>query len=327
MKYFLLSLALTSMLVAQEMVVDQLTSAQLQEIYQRLQSSTLLAPKLTDDELNRAAIHGLLARLGTGFTIGPVAPTAPQKLVSELLSPNVAYLRPATFNLAELPTADAALETLARSTASTLILDLRSPAPPGDPEAAAAWLSRFMPTQTPLFTVRTSGSPTPQAWLAKGEPRWTKDCLLLVDQDTGNIAEALAAVLQRDRHPRLIGSPTLGHAIRYAVQALTPTLEMRWGLAELWLDGQHSLFRHGLTPDLAVAFDPATKARQFKASETTGMKPLAFDQERPHRNEAARVAHQDPTLDYRIAPAEAPPMRDPVLQQALDYLTAQPLRK
>ena len=97
-------------------VVDTLPQAKLQEIFQHLQSaSSLNAPQLTDETLNRAAIQGLLARLGPGFSLVPKSPATdlPTKLVSELLSPETAYLRPATFTLEELPAADTACREIA----------------------------------------------------------------------------------------------------------------------------------------------------------------------------------------------------------------------
>ncbi len=331
MKYVaLLLLRLWMVAASADSVVDQLPQAKLQEIFQRLQSESLQSARLTDEELNRAAVQGLLERMGPGFQIVTKDSGFQGKLVSELLSAEIAYLRPASFTVEELPALDQALEALVKSSATTLILDFRSPAPPGTAELAAQWLSRFMPAGGPLFTVRTAGSATPQTFSATGKPLWTKPVLGLIDAETNNTAEAVASVLQRQRQMFLVGTSTLGQPIGYRTHALSETLEMRWAQSELMLDEKTSLFQHGLKPALETPFDLTTKRQQFTASETTGMKRFAFETERPRLNEAALVARTNPELDYHIAqsahqptPFDLPTARDPVLQQALDFLTAQ----
>jgi hypothetical protein len=316
--------------------VDQLTQAQLQEIFQQLKSAPLPAAQLSDEALNRAAVQGLLQRLGTGFSI--VAMTAladaPKKLVSELLSAEIGYLRPAAMDAASLTSADSALEAMGKSTATTLILDLRSPAQPSDAASAAQWLSRFLPAGTPLFQVRQSAAAALESFIATGTPLWTKPVLVLIDQETSNTAEAVAAVLQREKHYFLIGQATLGQPIRYGTKPLTETLEMRWAQAELMLTADTSLYNHGLIPDLEMVMDFGLKRQQFLSSETTGMKRYAYETERPRLNEAALVARTNPELDYKLAQSahetsvyDAPATRDPVLQQALDFLTAQAFLK
>ena len=65
-------------------VIDQLQQPQLQEIFKQLQTKSLSASQLSDEELNRAAVQGLLQRLGTGAALVPAAaPPTPGKLVSE----------------------------------------------------------------------------------------------------------------------------------------------------------------------------------------------------------------------------------------------------
>jgi hypothetical protein len=331
MKYISLLLLYPLLVAASaDSVVDQLPQAKLQEIFQRLQSASLDSAKLTDEELNRAAVQGLLERMGSGFQIVEKGSGFQGKLVSELLRPEVAYLRPGSLSAEELPALDHALEALDKSSATMLILDFRSPAAPGTAELAAQWLSRFIPTGNPLFTVRTSGTATPQAYTATGKPLWMKPVLGLIDAETNNTAEAVAAVLQRQRQMFLVGTSTLGQPIEYRTHPLTDTLEMRWAASELMLDEKTSLFHHGLKPTLETRFDPTIKLQQFTASEATGMKRLAFEIERPRLNEAALVARTNPELNHRIAqsanqttPFDLPSARDPVLQQALDFLTAQ----
>jgi hypothetical protein len=65
----------------------------------------------------------------------------------------------------------------------------------------------------------------------------------------------------------------------------------------------------------------------LKAALESGVAPLAVETERPRMNEAALVAGTNPELDAMQAAARArgekpkPPLRDAVLQRALDAIT------
>lgn len=316
-------------------VTDQLRQPQLQEIFKQLQTKSLSASKLTDEELNRAAVQGLLQRLGTGAALVPAAASPPTgKLVSELLLHSIAYLRPASLTVAEIASLDAALEGLAASKAETLILDLRAPTSPGEPMAATEFLSRFLPDATPLFQVRTAGAEATRAFVSKGEPRWQKPLLILMDTDTGNVGEIIAAVLQQKLSAWLIGSPTIGHACEYRISPVTPEWNLRIAESETLLGGDRKLFGVGLTPDIRADFESSKKLLQFTESEKSGMKRYAYEVERPRMNEAALVAQTNPELDYQIARSahettefDRPAAIDPVLQQAVDFLTAQAFLK
>ena len=316
--------------------VDSLNQGQMQEIFHQLQSKSLTAPRLTDEELNRAAIQGLLQRLGTGASLLPIETTPPpaRKLISELFNTNIAYLRPASFTVEEIPRLDVSLDSLAKSTATTLVLDLRAPAAQSDPIAATQFLSRFLPDATPLFQVRKAGEEKPRAFVTKGKPRWSKSLLLLVDSETNNAAETIAAVLQQKLRCYLIGSPTPGHAIEYRLQPVSPTHQLRIAQSEVVLEGGRTIFGQGLQPDLIANMASEVKNKQFIESETSGMKRFAYETERPRMNEAALVAQTNPELGYQIAksanqttPFDIPAANDAVLQQAIDFLTAQDFLK
>lgn len=320
---------------AQESAVDQLKQPQLQEIFQQLQTKSLAAAELNDEALNRAAVQGLLQRLGTGAALVPAdAKPTTGKLLSEMLPGNLAYLRPGTFGLEEIASLEVALDALAASKATTLILDLRSPASPGEPMAAREFLSRFLPDATPLFQVRTAGREPPRPFISKGQPHWQKPLLLLIDQETGNVAELIAAVLQQKLGVWLIGTPTPGHACEYRMAPLTPAWQLRIAESEALLEGDRTLYRTGLQPDLRCPFNLATKNTQFAESEKSGMKRFAYEVERPRINEAALVGQTNPELSYQLAQSahqstnfDRPIATDPVLQQAVDVLTAQEFLK
>ncbi len=314
--------------------VDRLNASQMQEAFRLLQRHFVQPEKLSDEELNRAALHGLFARLQQGAALldrssdsNGNQDAAVTPLTSELLTPKVAYLRPGNFSPEELPQMDAALGELAKSTAETLLLDLRSPAPDGDFRMAQQILSRFLPEGEALFEIHRPGGTIPQRMTAEGTPLWTKSVLLLVDSETTNVAEAVAVVLKSKLKSFVIGSKTRGLAVQFKEFALGNDLALRLADAEIRATSGTDLFGSGLMPDVPAPFDPQEKCRIFTAAAKEGMQPFVLEAERPRMNEAALVAGSNPELTNQIAKSagqktawDQPLPRERVVQQALDFL-------
>lgn len=319
--------------LAQESAVDSLSQAQMQNIFQNLKSQSLTSPILTEEELNRAALQGLMQRMGNGISLISKSPQdiATLKFHSESLSPTTAYLRPSTFTVAEIARWETTLQSLAKSSTTThLILDLRVPAPPGEPDCALRILSLFLPDASTAFSTRTASDPTLKPQITKGPPDWTKPLIILVDSETNNIAEILAAALRHHQQALLVGTNTTGHALEYSHQEISPALSLRLPQTEALIAAPSPIFRRGLQPDLLTPFDPVVKNAQFLQSQTSGtIKSFAFAEQRPRHNEASLLSKNNPELDYQIAksagiptPWDIPAPTDPVIQQALDYITA-----
>ena len=88
--------------------------------------------------------------------------------------------------------------------------------------------------------------------------------------------------------------------------------------------------RVGQLPDVPVVLSRADKTAIFKASLEKGVAQFVYEVERPHLNEAALVNGTTPELDAardsqaarrRGAPPSKPPLRDTVIQHALDLVT------
>ena len=62
---------------------------------------------------------------------------------------------------------DAALKSLAEATVTTVILDLRSPAPAAEFSVAAQILERFLPAGQPLFSVQKPDDPAPRQFTTR----------------------------------------------------------------------------------------------------------------------------------------------------------------
>jgi hypothetical protein len=314
--------------------IDSLDQAALQETFRLLRTNYVQRDALTLEELNRAALDGLLKRLDFGAEMVPIEPAAPDSepalLVSEKLTDALGYVRPSTFSLEELPAFDAALRTLRDAKAGTLILDLRTPAPQGEFVVAAQILGRFLPPDQLLFSLQKPDDPHPQQFRSKEAALWTGKIVLLIDEEANNVAETIAAVLQSMLHPPIFGSATRGRTMEYQTAPISRTHALRFASAEMRLPDGTSLFRKGLAPTIPAAFDPDAKHRSFAAQATEGVKKFINSPERPRHNEQALVARTAPELPFDLAQAsgkptefDKPPLHDRVLQQAVDVLETQ----
>src|SRR5688572_20655897 len=122
--FVLCLLAAPALLTAAEKeVLDALPQNAIQSAFQVLRRDYIRREDLTFEELNRAALQGLLERLDFGAEIittdGPArVPTA--SVHAEFLAPGAAYLRPETFAEGEGAMFEAALANLVEKKAEHL---------------------------------------------------------------------------------------------------------------------------------------------------------------------------------------------------------------
>lgn len=315
-------------------LVDALNQTQLQEAFRLLRSGFIKREQLTYEELNRAALQGVLDRLESGAML--LTPTtlaeadSPYPFHAQKLGQAVCYVRPGRFNADEIPALDGALaEFLADAKLQTLILDLRSPQPLANFETAAALLGRFRPPGELLFKVTRPGDPSPRLFVSKSSPKsWDRQLLVLIDRETGNSAEIIAAVLQRKSKSLVFGERTPGLTVEYEDVPLATDRILRYAVAEVLLADDVSLFRKGVIPDIPVPSTIAGKHVLYRDSEHKDILDLIHIPPRPQVNEAALVSRTNPELDYYLAksnkkptPWDKPPVQDRVLHAALDLLT------
>lgn len=327
----MLLLALAGQAGAQPPAVDELSQPALQAAFQILQSEYIRGADLTLDELNRAALQGLLARLDLGAELVPVAaavPAAAGALVAERLTPAIACLRPRSWAAAELELLDGHLRDWGKAAVPHLILDLRSPAAPGEPQAAAALLERFVPRGELLFQLKQVGREEAELFIAGREPLWPRPLLVLVDAETGNLGETVAAVLQARGQALVVGARTRGATVRYETLPLDARWRLRFARAEMLLRDGRSLFREGVRPDFPVDLPLAVKRPLF-AVPAPVLKASITERARPRYNEAALIARHHPELDSYVRRSlgqpeqdDRPALQDRVLQRATDLLEA-----
>jgi hypothetical protein len=316
-----------------EELVNSLSPADLQTVINLIRSNFTNPDAITDTELNRATVEGLLVRLPRGISILPAkesAPTAtPAPLYSEIVAGRTGYIRLGSLNSANLQTLDKALIGFASKKVSDFIVDLRASNATTDFTLAAEFAKRFCPKGKPIFTLRKPVGRQDRAFTSDREPGFRGLVMVLADGDTSGAAEAIAAALRFYNKALVIGQPTAGRAAEYSDLPLPDGKILQLAVAEMISPEGRSLFPGGLSPDLPVEMSLAEKRQIFQSSSEKGMAPFIYDTGRPHMTEAALLAGTNPELEAAEAAQqrrgrapEKPPPHDPVLQRALDVVTS-----
>lgn len=309
--------------------VDDLSQAAIQTAFQVLSGEYIRRDDLTYDELNRAALQGLLDRLPMGAELirrnGDDAP-AEAGLHFEMLPGDTAYARPQGFGESMPAQLAARLKEAAEARARYLVLDLRQPAAPGSFDVAAAALECFVPQGELLFKMKQLGRQSADLFFSRSEPAWRQPLVVLVDEDTSNVGEAIAAVLEKRGLALLAGSPTRGGTVRYETRPVDARWMLRFARAEMLLADDSSIFQKGLMPRFRVPAPVEVKRFIFLASAGKTMTPHLRDTQKRRRSEADLIAGRDPDLDAYLerstgkAVLTAPVPPDLALQRALDML-------
>jgi hypothetical protein len=314
--------------------LEDISQAAIQSAFQILRTEYIRNGELTFEELNRAALQGLLQRLHLGAELvdklGAQPPVMPNGILTEMLADHIAYLRPLALSEKEVAVMEKTLADLSAKKVPHLILDLRTPSGPGEFSIASAVLNLFMPRGQMLFRLKQVARDDAELFIANRDPVWTGNAIVLIDEETNNLGETIAAVLKQSGRAILLGARTRGASVRYETVPLDDRWLLRFARAEMLLPDGTSLFGKGLTPDFPVNLSPTAKRQIFGIPEgVESVKDLIFDQARPRYNEAALVARKNPELESYIRQSQsnqtedaAPPPKDTVLQRAVDMINA-----
>jgi hypothetical protein len=316
-----------------EELVNSLGPADLQAVITLLKSNFTNPDAITDTELNRATVEGLMVRLPHGVILLPNKDSAPVEASSafygEILGDHIGYLRLGSLNSANLQAMDKSLSTFAGKKVDALIVDLRSSQARSDFAMGAEFAKRFCPKGKPLFTLRKPAAREDRVFNSDRDPAFQGLVMVLADGDTAGAAEALAAALRFYQKALVIGQSTAGRAVEYADLSLPGGKILRVAAAEMISPEGRSLFPEGVKPDLPVEMRVADKRQIFQSSAEKGMGPFVYETGRPHMNEAALLAGINPEVEAweaaqqrRGRGPEKPPTHDPVLQRALDVVTS-----
>jgi len=316
-----------------EQLVNSLSSADLQAVIALLKSNFTNPDAITDTELNRATIQGLMVRLPHGLMLLPnresAAMEAPIAFYSEILDGHIGYLRLGSLNSANLQALDKSLGSFAAKKVDALVIDLRASQATNDFAMAAEFAKRFCPKGKPLFTLRKPAAREDRVFNSDRDLAFRGLIMVLTDGDTAGAAEALADALRFYDKGLIMGQPTAGRAVEYSDLPLPSGKILRVAVAEIVSAEGHSLFLEGIKPDVPVEMSMVDKRQIFQLSSEKGMVPFVYEAGRPHMNEAALLAGTNPEVEAaetaqqrRGRAPEKPPTHDPVLQRALDVITS-----
>jgi hypothetical protein len=298
---------------------------------------------LSETELNRAAVQGLLATLNPRVMLltngSPSRPSADAPLVSRssVMESDIAYLRVARVGPGLAKALRDAWQTLGRTNhLKGIVLDLRYAA--GDDYAAAAdTVDLFLKKSLPLLNWGNG--------LARSKDKSdaiTVPVAVLVNRSTVGAAEALAAALRETGAGLILGGRTAGQAMIAQDFPLKNGDLLRVATAPVQLGNGSALTVQGLKPDITVEISPederayyadafkspprselaaAVGASSASASVTTNRAPR-----RPRLNEAELLRERREGLSEgdltgaRDHEVEKPLVHDPALARALDLL-------
>jgi hypothetical protein len=316
-----------------EQIIDSLGDGDLQAAIALLKTNFTNRDAITDTELNRAMLTGLLARMPGGLMLVPsqprgesAAPEPAASLYSEIFDGHIGYLRLGPLNTTNLKELDKNLQDFVAKKIDAVIVDLRASSV-GDFATAAEFAKRFCPKGKALFSVRKPAARQDRSFTSDRDPAFQGLIVALIDSDTAGGAEAVAGDLRFYDKALLVGQATAGRAVEYSDLALPSGKILRVASAEAVLADGQALFPGGVKPDLPVEMSLTDKLQVFRLSGEKGMTPFVYETERPHLNEAALIAGTNPELDIpdasrRSRARERQPARDSVLQRALDVVTS-----
>ncbi len=310
--------------------VDSLSDEDLKDFMRTLRENFVKPDLLSEAEVSRATIQGLIERLAPGASLQPAAGESGSGVSvfkSEIIAGSAGYLRIGSLNAENLAALDAALQDIAAKKIGAVILDLRA-TPAGSEFAQAAEVcKRFCPKGKVLFTVKKPTVRAEQVLTSKEDPKFTRLLVALVDGDTAGAAEIIAAVLRTHAKAMIFGQRTRGEAVEFSDIALPSGKLLRVAVAEAALPDATPVFPGGVKPDIVVDVSQETTQSVLKQGLESGVTSLVEETERQKMNEAALVAKRNPELDAMQAAqankGEKPkaPLRDVALQRALDFIT------
>ncbi|MDB6154170.1 MAG: Peptidase [Chthoniobacteraceae bacterium] len=311
--------------------VDSLSDADLARILPLLKENYIGAEKITEKEIARSTVQGLIDRLGGGTAIlqAPAsnAPAEPSPFRSELVDERTGYLRIGSLTPANLSELDTALQNFSTKGVTAIVLDLRATPAGSEFEPAAEICKRFCPKGKVLFTLKKATAKEERLFTSRDEPRYKGLIAVLVDSATSGAPEVIAAVLRTHTKAMLIGQRTRGQAAEFAELPLPSGKLLRIAVGEIALPDNATVFPGGVKPDLTVEIPIETTNAVLKAGLEKGIRELVSEPERARLNEAALVAGNNPEIEAYQAAQRArnekikPPLRDVALQRALDFIT------
>jgi len=308
-------------------LIDSLAPSEIDETIRVLKSNFIDPNALRDQDINRATLEGLLARLHGGAILLPNndngTTNVPAPFYSEVLNNHIGYLRIGSFTADNLRELDKALATFATGKIDAMVIDLRASTWNSDFDVAAEMTKRFVPKEKTLWTLHKAAARQDHTLVNDRDPSFQGLTTVLVDGETAGAAEPMAVALKSNARALLIGQATAGRAVEYADFPLASGKTLRVAVGEVVGADGRSLFPDGVKADLPVEMSPAQKRQIFVLSAQRGIAAFVFETERPHFNEAALIAGTNPEMQARQQQRNPDDnLHDAVLQRAVDVVAS-----
>jgi len=305
--------------------VNSLDAPQVQKALDALQSNFLSPSSLDENSKQKAMLEGLLRRLSPGAAILAADNVKdrpePVPFLAEILDDRAGYIRPGKLDAATLSQMDVALASFSEKKLPAAILDLRGVAGGSEFESAADFARRFCPKGKILFSIQKPSAKQERILTSNQSPAYQGILVVLTDPDTAGAAEAVAATLRLNAGAMIVGSDTAGEAVEFSEVPLGGGKILRVAVSQVVLPENTTIFPGGVKPDIAISLAPGVLAEIHAATKDKGVSQFVFDSERPRMNEAALVAGTNPEIESG-RDRSRPPLRDTVLQRAMDLVTA-----
>ncbi len=310
------------------------SSLDFQEVYDLIRQH---AVGMSESELNRAAVKGLVSALGPKVSLvtkeSGTNAEAETKLLTQatMFDGNIAYLRITRVDDGLAKAVSAAYQQLnATNKVSGIVLDVRY-ADGMDYKAATATADLFVGKNEPLLNwgegVVSSQEKTNALTMPVG---------VLVNHETAGASEALAAILRETGSGLILGSPTAGQAMIMQDYPLKNGEHLRIASAPVTLGDGSALSAQGIKPDIDVTVSEESE-RAFYAdaflvvsnrvaslsatNQVNGTNPprVRFNEAELVREHKAGENIDEETAKRPPEP-QAPVVSDPALARALDLL-------
>ncbi|HLP76929.1 MAG TPA: S41 family peptidase [Candidatus Paceibacterota bacterium] len=308
-----------------------------QELYRAIKAHA----NVDESELNRAAVQGLLAELGSKVQLivndKVIAADTPVMSKTTVFDDGIAYFRIAHVagNLAsDLNRAFQQINSTNKL--NGLVLDLRY-ADGMDYAAAAAVAELFIDKPRPLLNYGSGMVSSHGKTNAIQVP-----LAILVNSGTSGSAEALAAVLRSAGAGLVIGSKTAGLALAGQDYDLKNGAKLRVATSPVTLGNGTTLSTNGIRPDIEVSVNPEDEHSYYADSffvirkinqlamaggsgtnqpaGTNGNRRARFGEAELVREHRAGIDRETGETPRREPEPEKPVVSDPALARALDLL-------
>ncbi len=286
--------------------------------------------KTSEAALQRATLEGILRRFGPGASLIDTAnrPPVPEggPFLAEILDSHIGYVRLGSLEPNVVPQLDAALMGFTTNKVDAVVLDLRE-VPPGENfEVAADVARRLAPKGKLLFSIQKPSAKQERIYTSNQDPAFQGVIVVLVDGDNRGAAEALAATLRQNAGAMIIGADTIGGAAEFTEVSLSDKLAIRIAIAQVLVPDSEPIFPGGVKPDVSIALPKEVQEQIFRESKEKGVSQFVFENERRRMNEAALLSGLNPEIDsaqsMQRERGRTAPLRDTVLQRAVDLVTA-----